>query len=350
MTTRFGAESRLNGRFTILLEGEGVFYLDDNSDDIIETLPSIPNLVDPGLLELNRAQLQAKLGPQSYLTIGRQRLAIDDQRFIGRAAFRQNEQTFDGVHLSARTQQGITIQTGYFARVNPALGEDEDFGSFRGDSYYFNANLPSPIGRLGLFHYALDLETGPRDNPTDHFSNQTTGFRYDGRWHADTFGLDIEGSYARQTEFANNPIVFDVNYWLAGAKVFAGPFRAGFRVESLGSDGETGEAFQAFAGSRHRFQGDADIFVITPKNGLRDTEVSATWAVGRIGPLSGVTASARYHWFNAILNQADHGRELDLTISAGWRGFKTGLVFADYDAEFFAEDTQRLYLSLSRDF
>ena len=58
---------------------------------------------DPDEVELNRAQLSYALNKDLSATIGRQRILIDDQRFIGNVGWRQNEQTFD----SARVDGGV---------------------------------------------------------------------------------------------------------------------------------------------------------------------------------------------------------------------------------------------------
>lgn len=346
--TRIGLEAQLFSRFSALIEGEGVFAIADDFNDSTGDEPLRPVIADPNSLEVNRAQLQARFGKQTSITLGRQRLVIDDQRFIGAADFRQNNQTFDGVHFSTRIKQGSTFQAGYFNRVNRPTGADNVSGRLRGDSYYFNANIQTPIGRIGAFHYALDVGFGTEEVPHEVLSSRTSGFRIDGRWHRGEFGIDWEASYARQKEFAENPIDYNADYWLAGARAFAGPVRLGFRAESLG--GGDGQSFQTPAGTVHRFQGDADIFLVTPVDGVVDLEASAIWVIGNKGPFSGITASARHHWFDAERGGADFGTEIDLAISASYRGLGLSLIFADYDADTFASDTQRVFVSLSKRF
>jgi len=345
---RLAVEVTLSPRFTILVEGESNFALFDRFDPDPTVFAPLPNIDDPDTLGLNRAQLLTSLDDQTYLTLGRHRLAVDDQRFLGRAAFRLNEQSFDGAHFFKRTANGTTFQAGYFGQVNRALGSDNPFGRFKGDSYYANLNVPTPIGRVGVFHYALDLETGPEEALTNHFSTRTSGVRYDGRWHADEIGLDVEASYARQIDFADHPFDFALDYWLIGGRAFLGPLRLGARAESLGTGG--GESFQSPAGSLHQFQGDADIFVVNPKQGLFDQEVSIIWIVGRIGELSGVSVTANHHWFESDIGNIDYGTELDIRLNANWNALNFGLVYADYNADEFSEDTRRIFFSISKRF
>ena len=346
---RLGLETTLSSRFSALVEGEAVFAIVDDFNDGTGNNPDRPVILDPDLIVLNRAQITAKVADQAFITAGRQRLAIDDQRFIGTLAFRQNDQTFDAVHASWRTENGSTFQGGYIGRVNRALGPDNPNGVFRGNSYFLNANLQTPIGRIGVFHYALDLETGPsrlRDNTS---SSRTTGARIEGRWHADKYGLDWEAAYARQTDFADNPLNYSADYWLASAQAFAGPIRAGFRAEILGAGSE--QSFQTPLATLHRFQGEADVFLVTPPDGIVDLEASAVWGIGSYGPLKNISASAAYHWYNAERAGADYGQEFNIGVKAETiYNMSIGLIYANYDAETFATDTKRVFFSLSKRF
>jgi len=347
-SVRLGVETPFFKRFSALIEGEAVLAFVDNFDDGSGNDLDRPIILDPNGLELNRAQITAKLSQQSFLTIGRQRLAIDDQRFLGTLAFRQNDQTFDAVHLSWRTDNGSTFQGGYINRVNRALGADNVNGRFRGDSYFANANIETPLGRFGAYHYALDLDTGPSLNLDSTNSSKTSGVRYDGRLHRDTIGIDVEAAYARQTDFADNPIDYSADYWLFGAKGFAGPFAARFRAEILG--GGDGQSFQTPVATLHKFQGEADIFLVTPIDGVQDLEVGASWILGSFGVLDGIKADASYHWFDAESGGADYGQEFDFSIKARVQEFGLSLIYANYQADTFATDTERVFFSISRRF
>lgn len=345
---RLGLETPFLSRFSALIEGEAVFAIVDDFDDGGGNNPGQPIILDPNSLELNRAQITARLAKDAFFTLGRQRLAIDDQRFIGTFAFRQNDQTLDAAHFSWRSAGGSTFQGGYINRVNRALGADNPNGRFRGDSYYFNANIQTPIGRIGAFHYALDLETGLEGSLNSFNSSQTSGARFDGRWHRGGKGLDVEASFARQKDFAQNPFDYRADYWLVGAKAFAGPVKAGFRAETLGAGGA--QSFQTPIATLHKFQGDADIFLITPPDGVRDLEVSAQWDIGDLGFFKGIRANASYHWFDADRGSADYGTETDVSLRARVQTFGVAVEYANYQADTFATDTERVFFTVSRRF
>ncbi len=345
---RIGLEYRITDRLTFLAEGEGVYAVLDNYNDGTGNNPLRPVIPNPETLELNRLQLQAKLSDETYLTIGRQVLAFDDQRFIGQARFRQNNQTFDAVHFTHRFGAHATFQAGYINRVNRPLGGDNINGRFKGGSYYLNAGVQTPIGRIGAFHYALDLTTGLAAVPNNRFSSQTTGIRLDSRWHKDFWGLDINASYAHQKDYAENPIDYSADYKLAGFRAYAGATRFGFQYESLGAG--NGQSFQTILGTRRKFQGLADVFLLTPQNGVDDYSVFFELEFANFGVLSGLTAFVRQHWFRAERGDSSYGSETDFVIKTGFWGAEWQAGIATYRANSFAADTQRAFVNVTSRF
>jgi len=341
-------EVDLTKRFTALFEAEAIFAIVDEFDDGSGNDPSRPVILDPNGLELNRASLQYQITDQTFVTAGRQRLALDDQRFIGSLAFRQNDQTFDALHFSSRFLDGITVQSGYFDRVNRILGADNPAGRFRGDSYYFNVNVPTPLGRIGAFHYAFDLGTDAQLPVSDIFSSRTTGIRLDGRFHRDRLGLDWEASYARQVDHADNPLDYAADYWLAGVTAFAGPAKLNLRFESLGADDE--QAFQTPVGTLHAFQGAADIFLVTPNAGVEDFSASGTWDFGGLGPFDKITSRLTFHDFKDEANGDSLGEEIDFDLSAVLGPWRIDFTVADYRADTFASDTLRVFFGITHRF
>lgn len=345
---RIAAESRPLPRLTVLVEGEAVFALVDRFDDGTGNDPARPVVLDPNGLELNRALASYRIHDEANITIGRQKLNLDDQRFIGSSAFRQNDLTLDAVHLSSRLPGSATLQAGYFRRANRPPGGDNPAGRLRGDSYYANLNLPTFLGRVGAFHYAFDLGIDAGGTAIDIFSSQTSGVRLDGRWDGDRYGLEWEASYARQTDFAANPADYSADYYLGGLRAYAGRYELGGRLEVLGAG--DGQSFQTPVGTLHRFQGFADIFLVTPPDGIIDAQVSGQAALGSAGPFEKITLALAEHWFGAERGDATYGRETDISLTADVASFELAFVLANYRADNFASDTTRVFLSLSRAF
>lgn len=345
---RVGVESGLTSGIRLLAEGEFVYSILDNFNDGTGDNPLRPVIPNPDTVELNRLQLQATISNHAFLTVGRQTLALDDQRFIGPARFRPNNQTFDAIHFSYRPGNIATLQAGYIWRTNRILGGENVNGRFRGDSYFLNATVRTPIGRLGAFHYALDLETGPGGLRNNRFSSRTTGIRIDGRQHRDTIGVDWTAAYARQTDFAQNPANYAADYWLTGATVHIGPSRLGFRRESLGAG--NGQSFQTPLGTRRKFQGLADVFLVTPADGVIDTEISASWDPPAPRWVNTLTLMAKYHWFKAERGSLRYGSELDFTLNTEFWRAEWSMGIAHYSAINFASDTDRIFLNMTKRF
>ena len=73
---------------------------------------------DPETTELNQAYLSFR-GGETILSAGRQRLVLDNARFVGEGAWRQNQQTFDAL----TAQFGVKSLEGFgFAKAEPAIG------------------------------------------------------------------------------------------------------------------------------------------------------------------------------------------------------------------------------------
>lgn len=345
LTLRFlgTVEADIFDKTSILAEVEGVTALIDNYNDGTGRNFLLPFIPDPKGVELNRLQVISEAIPKTRLTIGRQRLALDDWRFIGAFPFRQNNQTIEAVRIETKAfGQGI-LDIGYFNKVRRPLGGDNVNGVFAGDSFFANYNLATPFGRISAFHYATELETGPV-GPLRHInSSQTTGARVLGRRDWDNFTLVWEGSYARQSDFSDNPTDYSAHYGLAEVTLKPTNFTFKFRGEILGSD--SGQALQTPLASLHKFQGFADQFLRTPNDGVRDYSALVQYNFGTIGPFSDVTSFARHHWFEADTNGRNYGRELNLSLKSKINRVGLALEYADYKAQTFSSDTKTLFLT-----
>ena len=75
------------------------------------------------------------------MTAGRQRILVEDQRFVGNVGWRQDEQTFDAVRADAALGR-FKATYAYLWHVNRILGEERDWDS---DSHLFTLTWsPAP--------------------------------------------------------------------------------------------------------------------------------------------------------------------------------------------------------------
>jgi hypothetical protein len=333
---RVGAELKFSG-FSILAEGEGTLAL---ADDYNDTLPGngvepFPVVADPETLELNRLQV-SYMKNGTGVTVGRQRINLDNQRFVGAVGWRQNEQTFDAVRAQAKFGL-VSLDATYSISQRTVFGVDSPNEHFDGDLILLNAGVKLPVVEAKAFAYLLDYDTRLA------FSSQTYGALANASIDIPAIGkLTALASLATQSDYGANPVAYDAEYINAqlGLALFGFGLTAGY--EELGSDGGVA-AFQAPLGTLHAFNGWADLFLTTPANGLRDyyAGISKTFALPF---LPGLKADLVYHQFDSDFGGLDYGSEWDASL-----GFKLGPVnlmakYANYDASGFAVDTEKVWL------
>jgi hypothetical protein len=345
LTLRFrGAlEVDIFEKTSALIEVEGAYALINEFDDGTGARPLFPFVPEPEGIALNRLQIISEIIPETRITAGRQKLALDDWRFIGAFPFRQNDQTVEALRLETTAIGPGILDVGYFNKVHRPLGPDNVRGKFEGDSFFLNYNLATAIGRVSVFRYATELATGPPGPLRNVESSQTTGIRVIGRRDGDPLSIVWEASYAKQSDYADNPNDFSADYALAELSLKPDYFTIKLRAEKLGSD--NGVGLQTPLASLHRFQGFADQFLQTPPDGVRDYSIFAQYDFGSVGPLSDVKSFVRHHWFEADTDGRDYGRELNLSLRGKINKVGLALEYADYRAETFSSDNQSLFLT-----
>ena len=341
---RGGAEASL-GRFSVLAEGEGTLAADSHYNAFPFPLPGERQwrpthavIADAESLELNRLQIQYTAGKDA-ITVGRQRINLDDQRWVGSVGWRQNEQTFDAA-------RGEVKLGPVMADVTYAIGQRTIFGEDAGpraalEGNFLFAGLSSKVGTVQgkLFAYLLDYD----ESFALANSSQTWGGILSGSLPLDgTRKLNLRASYARQSDYGANPFEYATDYWSleAGSK-FAG-FDVAAGWEKLGSN--RGRAVQTPMATLHKFNGWADLFLTTPAAGLEDAYVSLSRKFDVVKFLPGLHANVTFHQFDSAKGDAEYGTELDASL--GFKLGKVGLLlkYADYTAKSFGVDTRKLWL------
>ena len=297
-----------------------------------------PVVADPEGTEVNQAYVEYG-GMQNWSwRLGRQRLNLDNQRFVGGVAWRQNEQTFDA--LKAVYQHGsVAAQYVYVNKVRRIFGNDVPAGTHDQDGTHL-LNVAGGAGGLGEisgYYYRIDNE----DAPTD--STDTYGLRLSGVKDAYDFKVRYTAEYATQRDVANNPVDFRASYWNLDAGVIFGDFDLGLGWEVLtGNAGNPGEAFRTPLATLHAFNGWADVFLTTPDAGIDDRYLKFRGIVGK------AIAQIRYHAFEAEDGGADFGHEWDFQIGYKLTDRLRGDLFlASYDGSSGIADTDKLWLVLS---
>ena len=345
LRVRAGAEASV-GRLTFLAEGEGTLALDNDYNAFPFVIadeqrrPQFAGVSDPENLELNRFQLQYN-SKNVAVTVGRQRINLDDQRWIGSVGWRQNEQTFDAARGEAALGP-IRLDLVYAISQRTIFGEDAGARAAIAGKFVF-AGVGSSAGAVQgkLFSYLLDYdEDFALANSSQTYGGYVTGAVPLGQGKK----LTLRASYARQSDYGRNPFNYAADYWsLEGGSALAGvTIAAGW--EKLGSD--NGRGVQSPLATLHKFNGWADLFLSTPPAGLGDTYLSIGKTFGRVNLLPGLNANVIFHQFDSTKGDIEYGTEWDASV--GFRWGKAGVLakFADYDAKAFGVDTRKMWLQV----
>jgi hypothetical protein len=287
--------------------------------------------------ELNQAWLTFSGIPDTPVKVGRQRIILDNARFVGNVGWRQMEQTYDAVRIINTSVDNLTLDGTYIWNVRNILSKDNNMSSM-----LFNVGYKVPkIGKLTAYAYLLDYDDLAAK------SSQTYGFRFGGAvTPVDNFKILYLAEYAMQSDYQDNPADFDADYYHinGGFKIpDLGPvfknLTAKIGYEYQGSD--NGVSFKTPLGTNHAFNGWVDKFLATPANGLTDF-------YGMIsGNLMGLTAKFIYHTFDAEEGSADYGDEFDVMLKYAFnKHYSVLAAYGTYDADEYATDTDKFWLQL----
>lgn len=332
---RLGFETGKAWHTTFLAEGEVITELEgDYRDDTARARNlDYPVIPDPETEEVNRLQLVNTALPGTTVTLGRQRIVLDDHRFVGNVGWRQNEQTFDAVRIVNRSVAALTLDATYLNQVNRIFGRDSPQGRYHGDGVLANAAYQFGIGKLSAFGYWLDFDAasglqGGLD-PT-RVSNETFGARLAGERPLSKFKLAYVATLARQGDYGSNPLAFDLDYYSVELTGTYQLYSVTVGQEVMEGDGTVG--FATPLATMHRFHGWADKFLTTPANGIDDRYVSFGYAAKGIAGLDSLSATLVYRDFESERLAQDLGDEVDLQLQAKYQRFVGLLKVALYDA------------------
>ncbi len=290
-----------------------------------------PVVADDEAYEFNRFQFTNTSLPGTTLTLGRQRILLDDQRFVGNSGWRQNEQTFDAFRVVNRTVTNLVLDATYLNRVNRVNGPDSPQGVYKGDGLLLNAGYQTKIGKLSAFGYLLDFEpitNIPAGINPIRDSTSTYGLRFAGDKPVGKIKLAYAASYAEQTDYADNPFDFDL---ATGSANSPRPSASSDSVSAPRSWKATAcKGFTTPLGTLHKFQGWADKFLTTPPNGLEDLYANASVNLKGVGMLDTLAFIVSYHDYDAERGPADYGSEWNTSIAAKHKRFNLMLKYADY--------------------
>ncbi|WP_448538679.1 hypothetical protein [Sphingobium yanoikuyae] len=335
-----------SGALSATLVGQGTLAVIDRYFDGFDNAAIKPLVADPQNVALYIAQLQYRTRTLT-LTGGRQKILLDDERFVGNVAFRDNGQTFDAVRAELTPAKGLKLDVSYAWSVRTIWGlqgKGARQQAVSGDNILANLSYVTPLGTLSGFAYLVDQDEAAVQ--AYRLSSQTYGVRLAGSQPlSKSAKVAYQLSYARQSDYHRNPNDYAADYWLADATLDLHGWKLNAGYEVLGaSHGAALTSFQTPLGTNFKFQGWADKFLTTPANGMRDLYVGTGYGWKQVGPLSGVALAATWHRFESDRLDQHYGNEWDLIASAKLRRTALSVRYAHYDARAMATDTEKLWL------
>jgi len=260
-------------------------------------------VADPKGSDLN--QLYVDLDPNDdwKYRFGRQRINLDNQRFVGGVGWRQNEQTYDALTLNTKAISKTTLSYSYVNRVRRIFGQTVSAGKERVDGHLFNAKITiNDAFSVTPYLYHLDYDTATANSTT------TAGARLAGSHGFGSGKFNWLAEFARQSDAGDNPVSYDADYaHLNGAYAAGNGMSFGLGYELLGADSGAGTAFRTPLATLHAFNGWADQFLGSPAAGLEDVYVTFKFKAGKW------SFTTVYHDFSSDTGSFDYGDEFDVS-------------------------------------
>lgn len=260
---------------------------------------------DPDITQVNQAYIEA-----FGFKAGRQKVVLDNARFVGDVGWRQNDQTFDAISYQNKMIPDTTINLAYLTKVHTILGVHKPI-----DAPLVNVKY-SGIQGLNLtgFYYAFE------EQKAEATSFQHAGVRLDGKLANFLYEL----SFAQQSDYADGTEVGtpEADYFDVQLGYKFGPVTVKVQHEVL----EKG--FKTPYATLHAFNGWADMFLATPAAGLKDTNIKVSaqqW---------GLNFALALHDFQAEDVSQKFGQEVDFSVGKKFEnGVMTLLKAAAYTAD-----------------
>ncbi|WP_411726217.1 hypothetical protein [Methyloglobulus sp.] len=298
-------------------------------------------IADPEKTELNQLWISYAGIPDTVIKGGRQRIKFDDDRYIGNVGWRQMETTFDSLLITHANQQlfGLVVNAGFIGNVQTFTATNENIAAPILHVNYKVGDYGNAIG----YGYWLDYT----EKEFFEKSSQTYGLRFT-NWMkpgdtlklSDNYGVVYTAEWARQLDYGHGKINYEADRinLMGGFTAYNVTFQGA--MEQLDGKG-INKTFDTPLGTNHAFQGWADLFLITPPDGIRDVFGTVHVALDR----GNLILTGVYHDFTDDTGNIHYGDEWNF--QALWKFGKHYSVlakYAYYNADKFNTDTQKIWL------
>lgn len=302
--------------------------LNDDYNDNLNGKTRYPVIADPDNTDINQLYLDYAGLPDTNVRAGRQSIKLDNVRFIGNVEFRQVMQVFNGVTVENNSLPNTRLYAGYLGRVKTVNTKQHDTDTLLLNARYAITPNDAVVG-YGYFQDQKDAiaSTAFQGAAPADTSNQSVGVRADGAHPLNTdWKILYTAEYAKQADYSGGDSRIDATYTRLGIGGQWHDLSLRIDQEVLGSnDGRY--AFQFPLATNHLFQGWADQFLTTPRQGIRDRFLTAGAKIEKAQLL------AEYHEFKSDFGSIDFGKEFDFGVSYPLMPKLLGKIeYADYQA------------------
>lgn len=341
---RLGYTTKKFNGFNIHIDLEAIktIGIDDYNSTDNDKL-DYPVVADPEGSELNQAFLTYSGIKETVFTFGRQRIKLDNDRFIGNVGWRQNEQTYDAFMCVNTSIPNSTITFAHILNVNRIFGgHHSSLSDLDVSANIIHLNFVFSSGQLSAYGHFIENQDVPVN------SHYNLGLRLSGTNKLSRFAkLLYTLEYAIQNDYKEGADFIDVSYRFLelGSKWDNFTFKVGY--EELGSNALY--SFSTPFATLHAFNGWSDKFLSTPVEGLVDKYIFLSYQT-KLGKMK-VTLKAYYHDFQSSNNRIDYGTELDLQAQFILSKECNLIVkYARYNAQEYATDTQKFWAGIQFSF
>ena len=296
---------------------------------------------DPSGVGVSQAHLIYRGIADTTIKQGRQVIRYDDDRWVGNVDWRQNWQSFDASSITNKSIADTTIQAAYVTNVNRPSGDGAVASNSDGISSG-NAHMKSTLVNINnkslsfadivAYSYRLNY-TNPSQAAASTGAANTFGSTDTSGLKLAKNGIDVAGyklgwtaEIAQQKNFKLNTASYNAKYTNINANVGGSLGNIKIGQEVLGSDNS--RSVQTPLSTLFAFNGWADMFLVTPTTGLKDSYVKLR------SDAMGIVYGADYHQFKSDAGSTNLGRELDLIAEKQLdKNFAVGARAARYKAD-----------------
>ncbi len=347
LRTRLGYESATYNHWSGLIEFSDVSTVPGGYEDYNDTIngkTDYPVVADPSGTVVNQVYAKYDGLWDGTVKLGRQRIDLDNSRFIGNVIWRQTEQTYDAASFHKSDLAGLDVIYAYVDHINRIQGPHSPAGNLDSNSHVLNASKTfEDVGKLTGYGYYIDAPDATSIN------SFTYGLRFNGDHAFDRWTMLYTAELAHQNDVADNPNDVNAGYMHAvlGGRVDALTVKGGYEILEGGDTALN--AFQTPLATLHAHNGWADKFLVTPAGGLEDLYLSGGYKMGNTDFL------AVYHDFSSETGSVGgYGSELDLQVVHHFDcGIEAAVKYANFSSDQafnggdqLTADTQKLWFWL----